>query len=395
MPTDCNHSNLQKIAVVFSRFGPYHLARLKAAGKYFSQKNCRVIGIEIAESDDIYSWKIEKGADSFERVILFPHKNYHHLSRKLIMQAVIQSLNSLQPTTIALPGWRYPEAHAGFKWARANKRSLILMSESNHHDSTRIWLREQIKGRMVKNFDAALVGGSSHAQYVVSLGIHPTRVFLGYNVIDNDYFSENTHKIRQKEQDFRSKFGLPQKFFLASGRFVKKKNFDRLLRAYALYREMKSPDPWQLTLCGDGPLFDDLKALCEQLNIIESVYFPGFIQYPDLPVYYALAKAFILPSTTEQWGLVINEAMASGLPVLASNQCGAAKDLIENGKNGFTFDPKNIKEIAELLLRCSDGSLDLESMEQQSRIRIQQFSPEKFARGLWEAFAVGPKNEIS
>ena len=156
-------------------------------------------------------------------------------------------------------------------------------------------------------------------------------------------------------------------------------------------------------MLGDGPLRDSLNSQLSTLNLHTHVQMPGFKQYPDLPAYYGLATAFIHASTTEQWGLVVNEAMASGLPVLVSNRCGCAADLVQEGVNGFTFDPYNVEELAQLMLKlsgfqgfrisaCRDVSLSAFGLSSQ-RI-IADWGPERFASGLKaavdKALEVGP-----
>jgi glycosyltransferase involved in cell wall biosynthesis len=115
------------------------------------------------------------------------------------------------------------------------------------------------------------------------------------------------------------------------------------------------------------------------------VLLPGFKQYPDLPAYYGLAGAFIHASTTEQWGLVVNEAMASGLPVLVSNRCGCTSDLVQEGVNGFTFDPYDVQQLAQLMLGLSTLNSQLSTMAAASRRIIADWGPGRFASGLQEA----------
>jgi glycosyltransferase involved in cell wall biosynthesis len=127
----------------------------------------------------------------------------------------------------------------------------------------------------------------------------------------------------------------------------------------------------------------------------DSVLLPGFKQYPDLPVYYGIANAFIHASTTEQWGLVVNEAMASGLPVLVSNRCGCATDLVQEGVNGFTFDPCDVEQLAQLMFRISDFRFPISDFGVASQRIIADWGPERFAQGLKAAaecaLKVGPK----
>jgi hypothetical protein len=118
---------------------------------------------------------------------------------------------------------------------------------------------------------------------------------------------------------------------------------------------------------------------------------PGFKQYDELPVYYGLAGAFIHASTVEQWGLVVNEAMASGLPVLVSNRCGCAADLVREGVNGFTFDPYNVEQLAQLMLKISAFSFPLSTFGASSREIIAAWGTFAFGEGLAEAVSSARK----
>ena len=377
---------MKTIVVIFARFGPYHIARLEAAGNYFRERETQLVGVEIAKTDSTNLWQVDiSQGKNFKRITLFPETNYHELDRGELENAVEKSLDTIDPIAVALPGWGFPEAKAGFKWGSRNNRSLILMSESNKEDLPRYWLKEQIKKQIVRKFDAALVGGSSHANYVNSLGMDHSKIFLGYDVVDNNYFETSAKEIHQNPEEYRNRFQLPQNYFLAAGRFVQRKNFLLLLKAFAQYRQ-KTQNPWDLVLCGHGSLLKEFELSCQEMNSKDSVFFPGPIQYLDLPAYYSLAKAFILPSIVEPWGLVVNEAMACTLPLVVSNRCGCIHELIEEGRNGFSFNPENITQLTELLVRFSSDKLDLKMMGSKSLEIIKNYSPKTFAEGLWDAF---------
>jgi len=118
---------------------------------------------------------------------------------------------------------------------------------------------------------------------------------------------------------------------------------------------------------------------------------PGFKQYEELPAYYALANAFVHPSKSEQWGLVVNEALASGLPVLVSERCGCSPDLVQDGVNGFTFNPDDETQLTSRLLAMATlPTEERERMGAAGREIVKQFGPEKFGEGLESAarFAV-------
>src|SRR5205814_10173918 len=182
----------------------------------------------------------------------------------------------------------------------------------------------------------------------------------------------------------------PENYSLASARFIKKKNLPTLIRAYAEYRQMEEDGdkgqrttdnrPWDLVLVGDGPLKTDLCRLVSDLRLHAHVHLPGFKPYDELPVYYGLAKAFVHASTTEQWGLVVNEAVASELPVIVSNRCGCVPELVQD--NGFTFDPANESELAERLLQMASLSADERRRLGEASYRIAaNFAPDRFGEG--------------
>jgi glycosyltransferase involved in cell wall biosynthesis len=177
---------------------------------------------------------------------------------------------------------------------------------------------------------------------------------------------------------------------------VEKKNLTRLIQAYARYRHLASQaasgkgeaDIWNLVLLGDGPLRSIYDSQLTTLDLHDHVLLPGFKQYCELPVYYGLASTFVHSSTVEQWGLVVNEAMASGLPVLVSDRCGCARDLVKSGVNGFTFDPYNVEQLSGLMLDLSSSGIDLAAMGQASQKIISEWGPRRFADGLAQAVRV-------
>ena len=146
--------------------------------------------------------------------------------------------------------------------------------------------------------------------------------------------------------------------------------------------------PWEV---GENFRCSILNDECDQ----RSVYFPGFRQIEELPRFYAYAGAFVHASTTEQWGLVVNEAMASGLPVVVSNRVGCAMNLVNEGENGFTFDPLDVEALAKLLSKMTAMTKpERQVMGEASRGIIAEWGPERFASGLKAAveaaLEVGP-----
>jgi 1,2-diacylglycerol 3-alpha-glucosyltransferase len=152
------------------------------------------------------------------------------------------------------------------------------------------------------------------------------------------------------------------------------------LEAYHFYRQTSDTN-WALVICGGGLLEAELRYQVA-VQQIPDVFFPGFHKGNELAVYYGLASCFIHPSIQEQWGLVVNEAMASGLPVLVSRFCGCVPNLVREGINGFTFDPTNPLELAKLMDSITRNPAQLECMSTAAQHTIAEYSPDKFAANL-------------
>lgn len=366
-------------AILVDRIGPYHFARLRAAAARF-----QTIAVEFFGMDSTYAWDKVSGAADFRRFTLIGDAGTArtHRTGPSLAARVSDALTQIAPAVVAIPGWSTQGALAALRWCLRSGTPAVLLSASSEVGRERAVWKEAIKRRVVRLFSAGVGGGTPQAIYLHRLGIPRDNTFLGYDVVDNDYFAEGASTARQNASALRQSLGLPEKYFLCICRFVGEKNLPTLLDAYAAYRRAAGDTAWKLVLAGDGPLKPQLLKLREQLGLIDDVLMPGFRQYHELPPYYGLAGAFVLPSVSETWGLVVNEAMASGLPVLVSDHCGCAADLVRNGENGFTFNPHDPATIAEHLARLASPQTDLTAMGECSRRIVAHWTPDAFAHSL-------------
>ena len=373
------------VVVVFHRLGPYHVARLAAAAA-----RLELTAVELASETREYAWDAVEAGGLFRRVTLFPEGDSRAAGGAEVRRRLHAALNAAQADVVVVPGWSDAGALAGLEWCGQRGVPAVVMSESTAWDERRVGWKEWIKRQLVGLCSAGLAGGTAHADYLAQLGLPREQIFPGYDAVDNGYFENKTAEVRSQKSEVRSRHGLPEKFFLASARFIEKKNLARLIEAYACYRKNAESgnqkiETWQLVLLGDGPLRESLNLQLATLSLQPFVHLSGFKQYPELPAYYGLASAFIHASTTEQWGLVVNEAMASGLPVLVSDRCGCAADLVQPGVNGFTFDPYDIEALAQRMLQVSAGDFPLATFGAASKRIIAGWGPERFASGLHAA----------
>lgn len=368
---------MPRIAVLFHRLGPYHHARLSAASRCAD-----IVAIEFSKVDRTYAWSRVESSPAFEQLTIYDDKDIDTLPLTDVAYRVGGALSRVDPDVVAIPGWSHRAALSALSWCLTHRKPAIVMSASTARDEVRVWWKETIKSRLVRSFSTALAGGTAQKSYLTKLGMPEERIFVGYDVVDNDHFSRGADNARRGEVELRHQLGLPQQYFLASNRFLPKKNLITLLRAYEDYRMRAGHQAWSLVLLGDGPLRHDIIKFIETAGLGDSVMLPGFKQYNELPVYYALAGAFLHASTAEQWGLVVNEAMAAGLPVLVSRNCGCVPDLVQDGLNGFTFDPHDASELTRLMEHVSSDEGTRRAMSAASRGIIDKWSLETFAMGL-------------
>jgi glycosyltransferase involved in cell wall biosynthesis len=375
------------MAVCFTNFGPYHLARLRALAARLAAKGNRLLAYEVASRERRYPWARSRRDEPFAWITLFPERDLESLDRSACRDAIAQALDRDSPDVLGIVGYSRPESMAAARWANIHARPAILMSESRLIDRPRVWWKELIKKRRVLCFDAALVGGPEHREYLALLGMPAERIALGYNAVDNDFFAKQAHAWRL---DPLGRSGLPDAgYFLVVCRFVPEKNLIRLVKAFAIYRRQANRSAaWDLVLCGEGPSAVELARAIEASGCAQAIHRPGFVQSDSLPRLYGHAAAFVLPSLSEPWGLVANEAAASGLPLLVSHHAGCASTLVPDpeGTTGSRFDPLDVDAIAaKLAWMASLPEETRRAMGLRAAEVVAYWGPDRFAQGMIEA----------
>ena len=378
-----------KVAVLFDRFGPYHIARLEAAANYLN-----IVPIEISGETSEYQWDKVESKKLINRITLFGTKESPNISPKELNAAINKQLSLLKPDCVAINGWADRAALCALYWCLENRTPAILMSESAAQDEKRNFWKELLKKKIVEQFSSGVVGGERHADYLIKLGMKSEKIFLGYDVVDNDYFLNGVTEVKKQEDFWRKEKKLPENYFLVVSRFIEKKNLPFIIKAFNEYQKKAGSEAWHLYILGNGILEHELLQLTKDLGLNNLVHFEGFKQYDELPIYFGLAKALLHGSTTEQWGLVVNEAMASGLPVIISERCGCVPELVHNGVNGFSFDPYNREQLISILYSFSSSSnSEIEKMGQESLRIVSSFNADAFGRGMLKAVEEAKQKE--
>ena len=544
---------MRSIAIFFGQFGPYHHARVVALQRAAAEQGVRVVPVQIASATSTYAWSGPSGvaappqAEDLKTLC----EGVEEAASPVEVFLKARKLFREERVDVAfLPSYSPARYFALFAAAKSLGIRTVMMNESHAGTEQATGWKRWIKRQIVKQFDAALVGGEPHKRHFASLGIPADKIFTGYDAVDGDFFASRADEIRaaakksdvwrvtsdesgekpgaehlstlnsqpSTEQSLHSAYGLPERYFLSLGRMVEKKNLATLIAAYGRYcdewrvtsDESGRQAPASLVFVGSGELEGALREQARTLGLrvvdrtdvrVEktghgltrintdkperlaadrtegnaaspvtragcglspettggegatamktrdslpatiheencgTVFFYGFRQIEENPVFYALAEAFVLPSLKEEWGLVVNEAMAAGLPVIVSRTAGCAEDLVskasasrsmehgawsmESGENagslnaqpssinsleerssGFVFDPSSVDALSEALRRIAEGetadggdaaaTLKAE-MGRRSREIVAKFGCENFARQALSAARAAQK----
>lgn len=369
-------------------YGPYHLARFQACFELLVTNGIGLIGLEIACREASYLWG-EISEKSIQIQTLFSRSTFEEIGAGQKIIRLLKFLDLKKPDVLAINGYSGLDSWTLLGWCKKNKRKAILMSDSRENDFPRFFFKEQFKKFLVSGYASAICGGVSHQEYLLKLGMSADRIYTGYDVVDNNYFQIQSNAARSSFAIIGNLPGLDKlsPYFLASARLLFRKNIHGLLAAYELYsRQMifEGLTPWRLVILGDGIEKPRILEIIRERKI-DGVTLAGQQPYVVLPKYYAHAKAFIHTALQDQWGLVVNEAMASGLPVLVSRQSGCASELVEDGVNGYQFDAGDIPGLAQWMVRFSREEFDLLQMGRESQRIIANWGPDRFAASFLSA----------
>jgi len=250
-------------------------------------------------------------------------------------------LHDARPDLLVIGGYAVFAEQAAIGFARAHGIPYVLHSESHllkpRPAAVRAAKRALLPG-IISGAAAGLAVGSPAARYLAAYGLHPGRIRIFPNTIDVARYRADAAAARARAVDIRRARGLPERYHLYAGRLVEVKGIRDFLQARALLGSAAPP----AVVAGEGPLAPEVAESNGVLPV-------GFQQRERLVELFALAEATVVPSLSEPWGVVVNEALACGTPVIASDAVGAAEDLIRDGVNGRIYPAGDVRALAEAL----------------------------------------------
>lgn len=280
------------------------------------------------------------------------------------------SVNCFSPDAVLMSSWNFSDYMKITR--RLRRKGVYVVSVIDHQweGTLKQWLGVLSSRWFLKpSIDCFLVAGDRQAYFSRKLGYD--NILYGLYAASVDEFKTTT-PLSSRDPSF-----------LFVGRLIAIKGIENLLTAYRLYRQ-QSTSPWGLKIAGTG----NLKSLAKDTQGVE-LY--GFVQPSDVPKLMQSARAFILPSIWEPWGVVIHEAAAAGLPIIATYDCGAVTSFVRDGVNGFIIqsNPSAIKDAMLKLTMCKVG--ELERFGQASQTLAGLWTP----KGLAHYFATNVRFFLS
>jgi glycosyltransferase involved in cell wall biosynthesis len=215
------------------------------------------------------------------------------------------------------------------------------------------WCKRMVLRRLFQRFATFHPVGSLTEQFLKRLGVPSSKMFRFAYAVDNAYLAERAERFRQERERILSDLRISSATFIVLGvlKFVPRENPVELLRGFHVFHE-KFPDS-ALIVVGAGPLLREMEAYIAAARLANSVRLVGYAKYGELPKWYAISNVFVHPATRECWGVSVNEAMACGLPVVASSSVGSSYDLIQDGANGYQYPSGDVKALADCLTRIA------------------------------------------
>lgn len=335
-----NDGYFPTVGLIWTQFSAYHIDRLEAVGRRFAGR-AKVLSVEVTTKSTIYAWAPSEDVKGTEKTVLFPGRVRESVS---VVRRFLAELKVLRRCDIVFMGVPYSVTDIiflSFALRLLGKR-VVVLTDSKFDDFQRDASREFFKRLLLAPYTAAVVGGRRQFEYVRFLGFAGRPVLPGANTV-------SMGRVRQQamaSEQSAAPTVFAERRFVFVGRFVDKKNIDGMLEGYALYVRAAAGHARRLLLVGDGPLKPAMEAQCAALGISEMVDYTGFLSADRVSTHLANALALVLVSREEQWGLVINEALAVGLPILASADVGAREALVRNLENGVVVEPGASSNIA-------------------------------------------------
>lgn len=342
------------------------------------QNDIEINFFQIAETekDRLGLSEVDKSYHRYPYTLVFRGAYEHVPSLKLISR-LCQLIVASDAEVVVLAGYHRIEYWAQLVVAKITGKSVFVFCDSTKFDRPRYALKEAIKRALFRNFDGFFCYGERSRQYLQEYGIRAETIHERCQAaaLPNSYYSEAA--LAERLQNISN--GLkPTVIFV--GRLSKEKNLPALIRSFRQVTEEVSDAT--LRIIGNGPDRGALTDFVRKLGLSQKVTFLGSKSGAELYAEYATAACLVLPSLSEPWGLVVNESLSFGCPVIVSDRCGCSCELVIEGKTGFVFPAEDEKFLSARIRQLLDSSFPQASAARECIHLISTFTPKTAASAI-------------
>ncbi len=324
----------------------------------------------------IREWSSDAAQDAF-KCRFMPHVGIPTGSRdyRVVLNYTFPvSLARHEHDVIIVCGWDTPASVYAVHYSKLTGKPVVLWAGSTAREPNwRRTMSRPLVGNLVRRADAWLSYGTRSKDYLVSLGANADKVFRAFNTVETTQFANQSSMMEEQRDSFKNQLGITSKYVVFyCGQLIERKGLQDLLPGFA--KLVESGVDVTLLVAGSGKCESQFRNQVKGLGLTNHVMFAGFVERDELPRYYGISDLFTLPSREEVWGLVINEALACGVPVLTTEAVGASADLMEDGVNGYVCPAGNAEALGAALLRHFSKENDLQQMQRAARESILPFT---------------------
>lgn len=345
---------MQKIIMTNNIIAPTNTLLFNSLREFFHKKWIEFIMIFNAETESNRKWNTskEKAKFKFKYYVLEGKKlhntgwadnHYFHVNYWFT-----SILNQENPDLIVHCGWAAFTIFNAIFRCKMNKKQLYLWSGSTKYEkSRRRIITKPLVKRIVRQCSWYWSYGTRATEYLVSLWANKHKIFPLYNTVDVEYFKKESDIYRKDKEKIKKELWISTKHVLMfNGQLIERKWIREMVDWFNLFQ--KENKDISLLMVWSGQEEQKFKEYIKK-NDIKNIFFTGYVQIDELPKYYAISDIFTLPSREEVWWLVINEAMACGLPILTAYQLWASVDLVKEGENWYIMKENTASEFEKWL----------------------------------------------
>ena len=286
---------------------------------------------------------------------------------------------------VIVHGWSTRSYWQAIRACWRTKTPVLVRGDSTLNMARPSWWRlvkTPIFRAFIPRFDGYLIVGSRSREYLLHYGADPARCFAAPHAVDNQFFAQAASRLRPSRAEVRRSFGVPETAFvpLFVGRFVDRKRPDLFVEAVT---QAAAGRPIVGLMVGDGP---DRPAVENWIRTHDApVRLSGFLNQGEIARAYVAADVLVVPSTWETWGLVANEAMATGLPCLVTDGVACAGDLIVPGESGLVTPVGDVAAMASAIATLADDAALAAALADGARRRVARFDVAAAVDGTLQA----------